>query len=122
MAPNVRAKRTVEADADWPRKDNSKQGLERPGGGCRSGSALERGVRPHCVRSEAGRGGGAYSERPVRGGLPAPWRCGGEARRRYSAPANELIEVACWTLRLRNARGRTLVRYPAGRPEPREAH
>jgi hypothetical protein len=35
---NVGAKATVEADADWPRKDNTKQGLERPGGGCRSGS------------------------------------------------------------------------------------
>ena len=45
-APNVRAKATVEADADWPRKDNLPQGLERPGGGCRSGSPLERGVRP----------------------------------------------------------------------------
>ena len=57
MRPNVRAKPTVEADADWPRKNNSKHGLERPDGGCRSGSALERGVRPHCVRSEAGRWG-----------------------------------------------------------------
>jgi len=57
VRPNVRAKATVEADADWPRKDNLPQGLERPGGGCRSGSPLERGVRPHCVRSEPARGG-----------------------------------------------------------------
>ena len=47
VRPNVRAKATVEADADWPRKDNLHDGLERPGGGCRSGSPLERGVRPH---------------------------------------------------------------------------
>ena len=39
MRPNVRAKPTVEADAGWPRKDNTKLGLERPDGGCRSGSA-----------------------------------------------------------------------------------
>ena len=44
---NVRAKRTVEAGAGWPRKDDTNFGLERPDGGCRSGSALERGVRPH---------------------------------------------------------------------------
>jgi hypothetical protein len=36
--PNVRAKATAEADAAWPRKDNLHQGLERPSGGCRSGS------------------------------------------------------------------------------------
>jgi hypothetical protein len=36
---NVRAKPTVEADAGWPRKDNFYHGLERPDGGCRSGSA-----------------------------------------------------------------------------------
>ena len=47
VKPNVRAKPTVEADAGWPRKDNTKLGLERLDGGCRSGSALERGVRPH---------------------------------------------------------------------------
>ncbi len=28
----------MEVDADWPRKDDTKQDLERPGGGCRSGS------------------------------------------------------------------------------------
>ena len=39
VRPNVRAKPTVEADAGWPRKDNLHPGLERPGGGCRSGSA-----------------------------------------------------------------------------------
>jgi len=38
VTPNVRAKATVEADADWPRKDNLPHGLKRPGGGCRSGS------------------------------------------------------------------------------------
>jgi len=37
--PNVRAKPTVEADAGWPRKDDTNFGLERPDGGCRSGSA-----------------------------------------------------------------------------------
>jgi hypothetical protein len=37
--PNVRAKPRAEADADWPRKDNDNDGLERPGGGCRSASA-----------------------------------------------------------------------------------
>ncbi len=37
--PNVRAKRTVEADAGWPRKENLHRRLERPAGGCRSGSA-----------------------------------------------------------------------------------
>jgi len=46
VRPNVRAKRTVEADAGWPRKDDFYHGLERPDGGRRSGSALERGVRP----------------------------------------------------------------------------
>jgi len=35
----------VEADAGWPRRDDNKSGPERPDGGCRSGSALERGVR-----------------------------------------------------------------------------
>ena len=39
VTPNVRAKPTVEADAGWPRKDNFYHGLERPDGGCRSGSA-----------------------------------------------------------------------------------
>ncbi len=39
VRPNVRAKPTAEADAGWPRRDDSKLGLERPGGGCRSGSA-----------------------------------------------------------------------------------
>ena len=43
---------TVEADADWPRKDNFYHGLERPGGGCRSGSGVERVVRRH--RADAG--------------------------------------------------------------------
>jgi len=38
---------TAEADADWPRKGNFCCGLERPGGGCRSGSGVERVVRPH---------------------------------------------------------------------------
>jgi len=38
VLPNVRANRTAEADADWPRKDNLPLGLERPDGGCRSGS------------------------------------------------------------------------------------
>jgi hypothetical protein len=47
VTPHVLAKPTVEADAGWPRKDNFYYGLERPDGGCRSGSALERGVRPH---------------------------------------------------------------------------
>jgi hypothetical protein len=37
--------RQAEAGAGWPRKDNSRCGLERPDGACRSGSALERGVR-----------------------------------------------------------------------------
>jgi len=37
--PNVRAKPTVEADSGWPRKDDTNSGLERPDGGCRSGSA-----------------------------------------------------------------------------------
>jgi hypothetical protein len=37
--PNVRAKPRAEADAAWPRKDNDRCGLERPGGGCRSASA-----------------------------------------------------------------------------------
>ena len=46
--PNVGAKPTVEADAGWPRKDDTNNGLERPDGGRRSGSALERPVRPHC--------------------------------------------------------------------------
>ena len=39
MTPNVRAKPTAEADAGWPRRDDTKLGLERPDGGCRSGSA-----------------------------------------------------------------------------------
>ena len=39
LRPNVRAKPTVEADAGWPRKDDTNTGLERPDGGCRSGSA-----------------------------------------------------------------------------------
>ncbi len=39
VTPNVRAKPTVEADAGWPRKDDTNNGLERPDGGCRSGSA-----------------------------------------------------------------------------------
>ena len=39
VRPNVRAKQTVEEAAGWPRKDNTKLGLERPDGGCRSGSA-----------------------------------------------------------------------------------
>ena len=39
VRPNVRAKPTAEADAGWPRKDNLNDGLERPDGGCRSGSA-----------------------------------------------------------------------------------
>jgi hypothetical protein len=38
VRPNVRAKATVEADADWPRKENLHRRLEQPGGGCRSGS------------------------------------------------------------------------------------
>lgn len=33
----------AEADDDWPRKDNDQDGLERPGIGCRSGSARARG-------------------------------------------------------------------------------
>ena len=41
---------TVEADAGWPRRDDIHRGPERPDGGCRSGSALERGVRPHLAR------------------------------------------------------------------------
>jgi hypothetical protein len=45
VRPNVRAKPIVEADAGWPRKDDIYFGLEWPDGGCRSGSALERGVR-----------------------------------------------------------------------------
>jgi hypothetical protein len=49
---NVRAKPTAEADAGWPRKDNFNYGLERPDGGCRSGSALERGVRHHAACSK----------------------------------------------------------------------
>jgi hypothetical protein len=36
---------TAEADADWPRRDDDRSGPERPGGGCRSGSGVERGVR-----------------------------------------------------------------------------
>ena len=51
LRPNVRAKRTVEADAGWPRKDDFYHGLERPDGGRRSGSALERGVRRHSRRA-----------------------------------------------------------------------
>ena len=39
VRPNVRAKPTVEADAGWPRKDDIHSSLERPDGGCRSGSA-----------------------------------------------------------------------------------
>ena len=39
VRPNVRAKPTVEVDAGWPRRDDNKYGPERPGGGCRSGSA-----------------------------------------------------------------------------------
>ena len=39
MTPNVRAKPTAEADAGWPRKDNLHDGLGRPDGGRRSGSA-----------------------------------------------------------------------------------
>ena len=46
VTPSVRAKQTVEADTGWPRRVNLHDGLERPDGGCRSGSALERGVRP----------------------------------------------------------------------------
>ncbi len=38
VRPNVGAKATAEADADWPRKENLHRRLERPGGGCRSGS------------------------------------------------------------------------------------
>jgi hypothetical protein len=34
--PNVRANRRAAADGDWPRKDNLRRGLERPGVGCRS--------------------------------------------------------------------------------------
>ena len=47
VRPNVRAKTRAEADAAWPRKDNLHHDLVRPSGGCRSASALERGVRPH---------------------------------------------------------------------------
>jgi hypothetical protein len=43
--------RPAEADAGWPRKDDIHSGLERPDGSCRSGSALERGVRPHPASS-----------------------------------------------------------------------
>jgi hypothetical protein len=39
VMPNVRAKPTVEAAAGWLRKDNLHDGLERPDGGRRSGSA-----------------------------------------------------------------------------------
>ena len=42
---------TVEADAGWLRKDNIYHGLERPDGGCRSGSGVERGVRPHSTHA-----------------------------------------------------------------------
>ena len=44
---------TVEADAGWPRKDSFYHGLERPGGGCRSGSGVERVVRPHSAAADA---------------------------------------------------------------------
>ena len=47
VTPNVRANRPAEADAGWPRKDDFYHGLERPDGGCRSGSGVERGVRRH---------------------------------------------------------------------------
>ena len=39
VTPNFGFKLTAEADGDWPRKDNLHRGLERPGDGCRSGSA-----------------------------------------------------------------------------------
>ena len=39
VQPNVRAELPAEAGNDWPRKDNDQDGLERPGVGCRSGSA-----------------------------------------------------------------------------------
>jgi len=38
LGPNVRANRTVQADAGWPRKDDIHSGLKRPDGGRRSGS------------------------------------------------------------------------------------
>jgi hypothetical protein len=34
--PNVRANRHAAADGAWPRKDNWRSGLERPGDDCRS--------------------------------------------------------------------------------------
>ena len=39
VTPNVGAEPTVEAGADWPRRDDDNDGPERPGGACRSGSA-----------------------------------------------------------------------------------
>ena len=45
----------MEVDAGWPRKDDINSGLERPDGGCRSGSALERRVRPAGAEARAGR-------------------------------------------------------------------
>ena len=42
-------------DAGWPRKDDINSGQERPDGGCRSGSALERRVRPAGAAARAGR-------------------------------------------------------------------
>lgn len=39
MTHNVRAEPRAAAGADWPRKDNDNDGLERPGGACRCASA-----------------------------------------------------------------------------------
>ena len=44
VRPNVRAEKTAEAGADWPREDNYSDSLERLGGACRSGSARTRGL------------------------------------------------------------------------------
>ena len=50
MRPNVRAKRAVEAGRLGPVGENVPCTAGRAKVACRSGSALERGVRPHYVR------------------------------------------------------------------------
>jgi len=86
----------VEADADWPRKDNFYHGLERPGGGCRSGSGVERGVRPHRSSQEV---------RPVFFGAIGARNsaCGVQESRgldcqpsTMSQPRRPLLEVLSW--------------------------
>jgi hypothetical protein len=109
----------VEADAGWPRKDNTKHGLERPDGGCRSGSALDRGVRPRRAATNGGiclqapdspashplltRGAPSTADgcwcirgarRPVAGAVPG-CRCNGRAARR-GALCRALVSARAW--------------------------